>query len=135
MNAESKTKWHISGEEAGACNCSWGCPCQFNAEPTHGRCEALVAFEIGEGSFGEVRLDGVRFAAIYWWPGPIHNADGTRQLFIDEQTSQEQRDALIAMYSGSHGGPYFEIFSAVAPNVVDTVVAPISFQSDRDKRL
>ncbi|MDQ3970872.1 MAG: DUF1326 domain-containing protein, partial [Thermoproteota archaeon] len=22
-----------------ACNCDWGCPCQFNANPTHGNCE------------------------------------------------------------------------------------------------
>lgn len=135
MNAISKTKWHISGEEAGACNCNWGCPCQFNAEPTHGRCEALAGWQIAEGSFGEVSLKGVRFAALYWWPGPIHNADGTRQLIIDEQTTQEQRDALNEMHSGSHGGTYFEIFSAVAPNALDTIVAPISFESDREKRL
>jgi hypothetical protein len=24
-----------------ACNCDWGCPCQFNAKPTHGNCEGV----------------------------------------------------------------------------------------------
>src|ERR1700731_4917312 len=27
----TKIKWRIAGEEVGNCNCSWGCPCQFNA--------------------------------------------------------------------------------------------------------
>jgi hypothetical protein len=35
----SGTVWRISGDAVGSCNCAWGCPCQFNAEPTHGRCE------------------------------------------------------------------------------------------------
>ena len=34
------------------CNCAWGCPCQFNALPTHGRCEAMVAVRIREGHYG-----------------------------------------------------------------------------------
>jgi hypothetical protein len=95
----------------------------------------LAGWEIAEGKFGEISLKGVRFASLYWWPGPIHNADGTRQLIIDEDTTQDQKDALIAMYSGSLGGSYFEIFASVAPNVVETIVAPISFQSDREKRV
>jgi hypothetical protein len=32
---------------------------------------------------------------------------------IDEQASKEQRDALIALDSGQHGGLYWEIFGAV----------------------
>ena len=30
------------------CNCSYGCPCQFNALPTHGFCEAAVALEMNK---------------------------------------------------------------------------------------
>ena len=43
---QAKTKWRIAGEEVGACNCNWGCPCQFNAPPTLGRCEGYGACEI-----------------------------------------------------------------------------------------
>src|SRR5690242_10480914 len=41
MSTPAKTPWRIAGEEAGGCNCAWGCPCQFNALPTHGRCEGF----------------------------------------------------------------------------------------------
>ena len=72
MYSEPKTPWRISGDEVGSCNCAWGCPCQFNALPTHGRCEGLAGIHIREGYFGSTRLDGVRFAQPLWWPGAIH---------------------------------------------------------------
>lgn len=132
--AMTRTDWRIVGEETGSCNCAWGCPCQFNALPTHGRCEALVGLQIREGYFGDTRLDGVRFASIFSWPGPIHEGNGTRQLVLDEQSTEEQRDALIAMTSGTQGGTIFEIFAAVCPNVLEPIIAPINLESDRERR-
>jgi hypothetical protein len=132
--AKTKTDWSMAGEEAVSCNCAWGCPCQFNALPTTGRCEALGGYQIQEGYFGDTRLDGVRFSRIFSWPGPIHEGNGTRQLIIDEQATQEQRDALIALESGEQGGGYFEVFAAVCPNVLETIFAPISFEVDRERR-
>jgi hypothetical protein len=132
--AKTKTDWRITGEEIGSCNCAWGCPCQFDALPTTGRCEAFVGWQIREGYFGNTRLDDVRFARIFSWPGPIHEGNGTRQLIIDAQATPEQRDALMAIESGEQGGPVFEIFAAVCPNVLETVYAPISLKSDRERR-
>jgi hypothetical protein len=132
--AKAKTDWHIAGEEVGNCNCAWGCPCQFNADPTSGRCEALLGWQIQEGYFGDTQLEGVRFARIYSWPGSIPEGNGTRQLIIDEQATPEQREALIALESGEQGGAYFEIFAAVCPNVLETIYAPISLEIDRERR-
>lgn len=134
MSTSVKTNWHIAGEEVGSCNCAWGCPCQFNALPTHGRCEALLGWQIREGYFGTTRLDGVRFARIYWWPGPIHEGNGTRQMIVDELATPDQRAALLALDSATHGGLYFEIFAAVCPNVLEPVFAPITIQVDRERR-
>jgi hypothetical protein len=38
----TQIRWRIAGEEFASCNCNWGCPCQFNALPTTGRCEAFA---------------------------------------------------------------------------------------------
>src|SRR5262245_43327597 len=38
--------WEIKGREFGNCNCDYGCPCQFNALPTHGHCRGLAVFDI-----------------------------------------------------------------------------------------
>ena len=56
MSEPTKIKWRIAGEEVGNCNCSWGCPCQFNALPTNQDCAALIACQISDGYFGDIRL-------------------------------------------------------------------------------
>jgi len=94
----------------------------------------LITFQITKGHYGEVLLDGVRFAQIVAWPGPIHEGNGTRQMIIDENATPQQRQALLEISSGTAGGTYFEIFSAVCPTTLDPLVAPISLQVDREKR-
>jgi hypothetical protein len=127
-------KWRIAGEEVVSCNCAWGCPCQFNALPTHGRCEAVAAWEIHDGYFGDTRLDGIRFARVYSWPGAVHQGNGTRLNIIDENATAEQRGVLLALESGAQGGLYFEIYAAVCPNVLETIFAPITIEADRERR-
>jgi len=126
--------WHVKGEEAGGCNCAWGCPCQFNALPTHGRCEGVMTARIAEGHFGTVGLDGVRFAAVFSFPGAMHEGNGTFQLIVDERASADQREAIIAMTGGGHGGTIFEIFAAVAPNRPVPLVLPIEIDANRERR-
>jgi hypothetical protein len=126
--------WHIKGEEVGGCNCAWGCPCQFNALPTHGRCEGVMTVRIAEGHFGTVRLDGVRLAAAFSFPGAMHEGNGTFQLVVDERATAEQREAIVAMTSGGHGGLIFQIFAAVAPNRPAPLVLPIESETDRERR-
>ncbi len=52
------TKWHINGDYILACNCDYGCPCNFNARPTAGFCQGATGFLVAEGAYGDVRLDG-----------------------------------------------------------------------------
>jgi hypothetical protein len=40
--------WRIKGPQLSTCNCQVGCPCQFNALPTHGDCRAAVAMRIDQ---------------------------------------------------------------------------------------
>ena len=65
------TEWRIKGTELANCNCAYGCPCQFNSLPTHGNCRAAVGFEIEEGNFADVRLDGLRSVLLISFPGPV----------------------------------------------------------------
>jgi hypothetical protein len=99
-----------------------------------GTAKPLIAWQIGDGYFGNTRMDGVRFARLVWWPGAIHEGNGVRRTIVDEQATKEQREALIALDSGQHGGPYWEIFAAVCPNLIETLFAPITLTVDREKR-
>ena len=135
MSTNGQTPWRIAGDEVGNCNCDWGCPCQFDALPTHGNCMAMIAYWIREGSFGDTSLDGLRFAWLVSWPGAIHEGNGTRRTVVDESATPEQREAAEELVRGRQGGPYFEIFASVMSNDLDTVYAPIEIDADRERRV
>ena len=67
----AQTDWRLSGEWVKNCNCAFGCPCDFNARPTHGDCRGLVGMRIQQGHFGDVRLDGLSFFVMVDFPGPF----------------------------------------------------------------
>jgi hypothetical protein len=134
MSTNGSPSWRMIGDEVGNCNCDWGCPCQFDSLPTHGNCMAMIAYQINEGSFGDTNLDRVRFAELVWWPGAIHEGDGTRQTIVDESATPEQREAIEELVLGKHGGAYFEIFASVMSKELDTVYAPIEVEADREAR-
>ena len=114
-------------DEVATCNCAWGCPCQFNALPTHGRCEALVAVRIREGHYGATRLDGVTFAIGVLVARPIHEGMGSAQLAIDERPRRISATALLTITSGKEGGTMFEIFAVVTRNLPRTHLRADSF--------
>ena len=131
------TEWKIKGKEYANCNCSYGCPCQFNALPTRGFCEAVVGFQIEQGHFGDVKLDGLRAAGVYQWPGPVHEGNGTMQLIVDERADAKQRDALLKIMTGQETddmATMWWVYSAMAPNKLSPVFAPIELEVDVDAR-
>jgi hypothetical protein len=127
------TKWTLKGREFVHCNCAYGCPCQFNALPTHGNCHAVAAIDIEEGHHGKTRLDGLRIAAILSWPGAIHEGRGQVVPIVDERATPEQREALLRIMSGQDtepGATFFQVFSTTYEKVHDPVFARIEFDVD-----
>jgi hypothetical protein len=130
-------KWEIRAREFVNCNCSYGCPCQFNALPTHSECKALAAFEIIDGHHGYTRLDGLTAAGVLAWPGPIHEGKGEAQIVIDERATEAQRDALLRILSGRDtepGATVWQVFSTTFEKVHEPIFRRIEFQVDVDGR-
>ncbi|HEY4164064.1 MAG TPA: DUF1326 domain-containing protein [Dongiaceae bacterium] len=131
------TPWEIKAVEFANCNCSYGCPCQFNALPTHGNCEGAVAIEIKEGHYGDVKLDGLRMGLVFQWPGAVHEGHGKGQPFVDERADEKQRDALLKIMSGQDTDPMatmFAVYFAMIEKVYDPIFAPIEFEVDVEGR-
>jgi hypothetical protein len=122
------TPWEIQGTELINCNCSYGCPCQFNALPTKGFCEAMGAISIDSGHHGNVQLDGVKIAVVFQWPGPIHEGKGRCQPVVDKHATPAQREAILKIMAGQDTEPFatmFSVFASTLEQVFDTVGEPI----------
>jgi hypothetical protein len=124
-------EWRIEAEYAQSCNCDYGCPCNFNSLPTYGNCEALVAYHIRKGNFGDTNLDGVTFAWGLWWPKAIHMGDGIGKLYVDTKASGEQVKAIEEITSGKYGGGIFAIFPSTFKTTLPTQITNIDFHYDR----
>lgn len=131
------TKWTIQAREFTNCNCSYGCPCQFNALPTHGHCQAVVGAQIDKGHHGKVSLDGLRYVGIFRWPGAIHHGKGEAAIVVDERANSDQRNALLRILSGQDTEPgttIFNVFASTLEKVHDPIFAKIDFDVDIDAR-
>jgi hypothetical protein len=94
----------------------------------------MAGMRIDKGNFGDVKLDGLAWGALYHWPGALHEGNGDIQPLIDERADESQRDALLQILSGQNGGTFFEVLAFVAPKVKDPLYLPIEFEVDLEKR-
>lgn len=122
------TKWHITGDYILGCNCDFGCPCNFNARPTPGFCQGAVGFQVAEGAYGEVRLDGQKVMVAVKWPGAIHEGNGVAAIFIDESGSPAQREALAKIVTGEAGGPPWGVLATTWSHVIGPSFARIDMK-------
>lgn len=126
-------EWTMEGTEFANCNCNLGCPCQFNALPSHGHCRAHTFVQIDKGRFGGLTLDGLRWGLLAMWPGPIHLGNGTMQIIVDERADAKQRAALDAIAHGRETEPgklISNVFAAMVSNHLPTLYKRIDLAID-----
>ena len=100
------TDWTLRGTVAVACNCDYGCPCNFNALPSKGKCEGGWTWHVADGALGETSLAGLTFSILVNWPGAIHEGDGEALILVDERANEGQQQAIAKLVSGDFGGPW-----------------------------
>ena len=126
-------EWSMEGFQFANCNCAVGCPCQFNALPTHGHCRAHTFVQIEKGRFGDVPLDGLRWGIFGQWPGPIHLGNGTFQVIVDERANAPQRAAIEAVGHGRETEPgklIWQVFSTTVTTTLPTLYKSIDLVID-----
>jgi hypothetical protein len=133
----SMVDWYVEGIEFGNCNCDYGCPCQFEARPTHGDCRGFEVVRIDKGHFGGVSLNGLCAALLYAWPGPIFEGNGEMQGIIDERAEPAQRQALATILHGGEtqdAATHWWVYHAMSSTVHEPIFRPIEFEVDVDRR-
>ena len=126
--------WMMRGEYVKNCNCAPGCPCDFWAAPTHHECTGMFAMRIRQGHFDKTCLDSIIWGGTYYWPGPLHEGNGTLQPYISDKTTAEQRHALLTIMSGQAGNAWFEVVASVVSTVLEPKFVPIRFEFDLARR-
>ncbi|MEU7019175.1 DUF1326 domain-containing protein [Streptomyces sp. NPDC048717] len=130
-----KTNWHIRGEWFDVCSCSLPCPCTFAQAPTDGACLFTLVWQIHEGHFDDVRLDGLGVVALGEFAGNMWEKDTDTRMsvmfYIDAKGTQRQRQALEEIFRGNVGG-WPGTFGSLIGEVREVRYAPVVFEAAED---
>jgi hypothetical protein len=103
-----RTPYRVKADSVESCSCQHGCNCQFAGVPNEGKCEFIIGYQIKDGHVGSVSLTGMTFVVAAKYPNPIHEGNGHVALWVDEQSSAEQVEALASILTGKLGGMPWE---------------------------
>lgn len=121
--------WWMKGDWFDACSCDVPCPCGFAQPPTDDRCQGVMAYHIREGVYGDVELEDLNVLAIVEFEGNAWAKENPVALGIlmDERASEDQREALQAVFSGEAGG-WMGVFAELVGEVRGLEFVPIELE-------
>jgi hypothetical protein len=116
------TGWHVAGSYLEACNCVAICPCRDTGgrpggRSTYGVCDFALFWQIEDGAFGQLRLDGLRVALAGSYHDEEHGSPWRVILYVDARGDQRRHDALVDIFLGRAGGTTFENFARMIGEV------------------
>lgn len=118
--------YHLEGRLLEVCNCRVLCPCWIGEDPDFGTCDTIVAWHFDKGVVDGVDVSGNTIAMIAHVPGNILQGNWKAAVYLSDNTSKAQEDAILGVYTGKKGGPVAELAKLVG-EVVSVERVPITF--------
>jgi hypothetical protein len=126
-------QWSLTGSYFESCNCNAACPCVFLSPPTEGECTVLIAWHIEKGNFGDVRVDGLNAVLAAHSPGHMLQVKWRVALYLDDRSSNEQRDVLTRIFGGQAGG-HFANLAACVGELLGVKAVPVDYRAEGRRR-
>lgn len=121
--------WSLKGNFIEACNCSVPCQCLWWEPADDGGCTFAGFWNIEEGTYGDVSLDGLGAGMLVLDEGILFEGGWRVVLVIDEAADEAQAEAIENIFSG-HAGGLFEAAAPLIDTVEDNVVVPFSYSTE-----
>jgi hypothetical protein len=118
--------YHLEGRLLEVCTCRVLCPCWIGEDPDFGTCQSIVAWHFDQGTIDGVDVAGNTIAAVCHLPGNILQGNWSVAIYINDDATKEQEEALLKVYTGQAGGPIADLAKLIG-TVVSVERAPIVF--------
>jgi hypothetical protein len=91
-----------------------------------------MAWHFESGDINGVDVSGLTLGLVAHIPGNVLDGNWRAVLYMDENASAEQEEAILSVFTGKEGGPVADLAGLVG-EVVAVERAPIEFQSEKNK--
>jgi hypothetical protein len=118
--------YQLEGRLLEVCTCNILCPCWVGEDPDGGTCDGLFAWHFDKGSVNGTDVTGRTFGWIGHIPGNILEGNWRIVVFLDEDVTDEQQQALLDVWTGKLGGPIADLAQLVG-EVISVERVPIEF--------
>jgi hypothetical protein len=122
----------IEGRLLEVCDCRTLCPCWVGENPDNGTCKGTLCWRIDKGTIDGVNVSGLTFAALCNIPGNVLDGNWKIVAYVDERATQEQEEAILAVWTGKKGGPVADLAQLVG-TVAAVERVPIVFEVNEGK--
>lgn len=118
--------YRVRGSLLEVCDCEILCPCWVGENPDNGTCRSILAYHVDEGEIDGVDVAGLTLALTVYIPGNVLDGNWRAVMFVDDRATDEQEQALLAVWSGKKGGAIAD-FAQLFGEIVAVERAPIVF--------
>jgi hypothetical protein len=119
--------YQLEGRLLEVCTCNVLCPCWVGEDPDNGTCDGTLAWRIDKGKVNDTDVSGRTLCILGHIPGNILQGNWSVRVYVDDQATPAQKDALLAVWTGKLGGPVADLAKLVG-EVVAVEQVPITFE-------
>jgi hypothetical protein len=109
--------YQLEGSLLEVCSCDVLCPCWIGEDPDQGTCDSVIAYHFDKGAINGVDVSGLTLVSVVNIPGNILEGNMRQLVYVDDQASDEQADAMLDAFSGKLGGPLADLAELVGERV------------------
>ena len=118
--------YQLQGSLLEVCTCKILCPCWVGEDPDFGDCKSAMAWHFDQGTIDGVDVAGLTIGLAVHIPGNVLDGNWRVTMFINDDATEEQAEAIQAVYSGAKGGPVADLVQLVG-EVTSVERVPIVF--------
>jgi hypothetical protein len=118
--------YHLEGRLLEVCNCRVLCPCWIGEDPDNGTCDTIVSWHFDKGTIEGVDVAGTTIAVVAHVPGNILKGNWRAAVYVGDDATKQQEEALLKVYTGKLGGPVADLVKLIG-EVVSVERVPITF--------
>lgn len=123
--------YDLKGSMLEVCTCNVICPCWVGGDPDGGGCVGTMAWHFDSGDINGIDVSGLTLGLVVHIPGNALNGNWRAVVYVDENATAAQEDALVSVFTGEQGGPVADL-AALVGEVVAVERAAIDYRVQKN---